>query len=199
MTTLKQIKDHLSLHPVYWLWCFIFILSLALQATDLTNTWRFDRIKILHGDYWLALSGHLVHISWSHWTINMVGLAVVAILFSKYCGIKQWIAVTIFSALAIATGLLWLKPELMYYAGLSGVIHGLFVYGVLSEIRTNPKSGYILLVLFITKLIWENFSGALPGSEALTGSHVITEAHLFGAVGGTLTWVLITTYKYADR
>ena len=47
----------------------------------------------------------------------------------------------------------------------------------------------------------KNPSGANSGSgsEALTGSHVITEAHLFGAIGGGLTRVLITTYKVERR
>jgi len=73
---------------------------------------------------------------------------------------------------------------------LSGVLHGLFLYGALREIRFYPASGYVLTAVLIAKLIWEFFNGALPGSEQMTGGRVLTEAHLLGAIGGIAVWLV---------
>jgi membrane associated rhomboid family serine protease len=42
----------------------------------------------------------------------------------------------------------------------------------------------VLLALLVGKLTWEATNGPLPGSEALTGGRVATDAHLYGACGG---------------
>jgi len=88
----------------------------------------------------------------------------------------------------ISAGLWWGMPDIRFYVGLSGVLHGLFLYGALREIRFYPTSGYVLLAVLIAKLVWEFFNGALPGSEDMAGGRVLTEAHLLGAIGGVVVW-----------
>jgi len=166
------------------LWLLLVLLSGLLQAAGWVPEWRFDRALIDSGYYWLLFSGHIVHLNWSHWMLNMGGLAVVAFFFSPYGNIRQWLFVIFLSALFVGLGLYWLNLDLVTYVGLSGVLHGLFIYGAVHETRRYPASGYALLVLLIGKLIWEYFYGALPGSEELTSGHVITDAHLYGAIGG---------------
>ena len=62
----------------------------------------------------------------------------------------------------------------------------------LREIRFYPVSGYVLTAVLFSKLLWEFFYGALPGSEDMAGGRVLTEAHLLGATGGVLVWLLGT-------
>jgi len=125
-----------------------------------------------------------VHLNWAHWALNMAGLVIVAVFFSLYGSLLDWLFVLLFSAVVIGLGLYWFHPELIWYVGLSGVLHGLFIYGAIREIRFYPVSGYILLLLLSAKLFWEYMNGALPGSEQMTGGRVLVEAHLYGAIAG---------------
>lgn len=189
MTTSNLLKFRYVYHPSHILWLILFIVSFILQINWVEN-WRFNRELVEQGQVWLLFSGHIVHLNWSHWLLNMAGLAIVAFFFSSHASFKQWLAVILVSACVINIGLWWLLPEIRTYVGLSGVLHGLFLYGALREIRFYPTSGYVLTTVLIAKLVWEFFNGALPGSEDMTGGRVLTEAHLLGAIGGTLVWLL---------
>ena len=189
MTMSKQLKFRYQYHPSHLLWLILFLISFFLQALDWIDSWRFNRGLVEQGDVWLLLSGHIVHLNWSHWLLNMAGLAIVAFFFSSHASFKQWFIVILLSACVISAGLWWGMPDIHYYVGLSGVLHGLFLYGALREIRFYPASGYVLTAVLIAKLSWEFFNGALPGSEDMAGGRVLTEAHLLGAIGGTLVWL----------
>jgi rhomboid family GlyGly-CTERM serine protease len=193
------IKNRISAQSTRVLWLFLFVLCFSLQSADMSSVLQFDRQLIDQGDYWLLLTGHLVHLNWTHWLLNMIGLAIVAVFFSLYGSLFDWLFVLLFSALATGLGLYWFHPELIWYVGLSGVLHGLFIYGAVREIRFYPFSGYLLLALLCAKLLWEYISGPMPGSEALTGGRIVVEAHLYGAIAGIvavfLTWTLQLFYK----
>ena len=188
------IQNRISAQWNHVLWLFVFVTCFSLQSAGLASTFQFDRTLIDQGQYWLLLTGHLVHLNWTHWALNMAGLAIVAVFFSLYGSILDWLFVLLFSAFVIGLGLYWFHPELGWYVGLSGVLHGLFIYGAIREMRFYPVSGYILLLLLTGKLFWEYMNGALPGSEQMTGGRVLVEAHLYGAVAGLvavfLTWNL---------
>lgn len=192
MTKIGRLKFRYQYHSSHILWLLIFLLSFCLQLFDLVDSWRFSRQLVAQGDVWLLFSGHLVHMTWSHWLLNMAGLAIVAFFFSSHARFRQWSVVIIASACVINVGLWWWMPGIHYYLGLSGVLHGLFLYGALREIHYYPVSGYVLTVLLIGKLTWEFVNGALPGSEEMSGGRVLTEAHLLGAIGGVLVWLVET-------
>jgi rhomboid family GlyGly-CTERM serine protease len=189
MTLSELFKFRYQYHPSHILWLILFLLSFVLQAFGWVDSWRFKRELVEQGEFWLLFSGHIVHLNWAHWALNMAGLAIVAFFFSSHASFKQWLAVIIVSACMINAGLwLWLT-DVRSYVGLSGVLHGLFLYGALREIRFYPASGYVLTTVLIAKLTWEFFNGALPGSEQMTGGRVLTEAHLLGAIGGISVWL----------
>ncbi len=190
MTSSSLLKFQYRYHSSHVLWLLLFIISFMLQAFDLIDRWRFDRGLVEQGDVWLLLTGHIVHLNWSHWLLNMAGLAIVAFFFSSHASFKQWFSVVIVSSIVIAAGIWWWITDINSYVGLSGVLHGLFLYGALREIRFYPVSGYVLFIVLIGKLAWEFFNGALPGSEDMTGGRVLTEAHLLGAIGGMLVWIV---------
>ena len=73
---------------------------------------------------------------------------------------------------------MWLfSPEVIWYVGLSGILHGL-----LAAIAWQRYP--ILLVLLMVKLGLEQLYGGLPATANLTGGAVIVDAHLYGAVIG---------------
>lgn len=171
-------------------WLILLAGCLLLQIMGLAESLRFDRSLIGQGDYWLLLSAHFVHLNWNHLWLNLAGLVLVMVFFGRYCAITVWSAVILLSALSVALGLLWFNDNIHWYVGLSGVLHGLFVVGAWYEYRHYAKSGAVLVLLIMAKLIWEQVSGALPGSESMTGGHVVVDAHLYGALGGLLFLLL---------
>ncbi|MCK4710791.1 MAG: rhombosortase [Gammaproteobacteria bacterium] len=185
------IKNRISFQWSHALWLFILLLSAGLQASGQVPVWRYDQNLIANGDYWLLLSGNLVHLNWTHWALNMLSLSIVAFFFSSYSSIFRWLFVLVMASAAVGLGLYSFNPELIHYVGLSGALHGLYYHGALREIRHYPASGYAIIILLTVKLIWEMFYGALPGSEELTDGRVVTDSHLYGALGGGLAIFLL--------
>ncbi len=81
-----------------------------------------------------------------------------------------------------------------WYAGFSGVLHGLFAWGAIRDIQTKTKGGWLLLLGLIIKISWEQCFGGSVSSAELIGVQVATQAHLIGAISGALI-ALITTRK----
>jgi rhomboid family GlyGly-CTERM serine protease len=192
-------RNRISVHWNHSLWLVILVLSLSLQAGGHATSWRYDLNLINDGHYWLMLSGHFVHLNWTHWALNMAGLAIVAFFFSPYGNVMQWLLVILVSSLFVSFGMYRWNPDVVTYVGLSGVLHGLFIYGAIRETRFYPASGYALLALLVAKLIWELMSGPLPGSEELTKGRVITDAHFYGAVGGLVSALVLSHRTLFDK
>jgi rhomboid family GlyGly-CTERM serine protease len=105
-------------------------------------------------------------------------------------GTRAWLLVWIASIVAVSAGLWVLEPHLVWYVGLSGVLHGLLAAGIIADFDHRAETWALALVL-AAKLGWEQFAGPLPGSEATSGGAVIVNAHLYGATGGVLAGILI--------
>ena len=183
----------------YAFWLLLFLLCLVLHIFMSQALLRFERVLIEQGQVWRLLTGHLVHLNWNHLWLNMGGLAIVALFFGRYLPVTRWLYAMLVSTVFVSAGLYWLNPEIVAYVGLSGVLHGLFIVGAWQERQRYPASAYLLLVLLVIKLLWEQLSGALPGSESLTGGHVVVDSHLYGAIGGGVYLLLHQVIHVNDR
>lgn len=179
----------------YKLWVVLMGLCLFVQAIPLDAYFRFDRLLIeQQWQLWRLLTGHITHLNWHHFFMNMAALLMVVVFFSSYQSNRYWLMALVFMALFCSAGLL-LDNQLSRYVGLSGVLHGLFILGGRWEFKRYKASGAVLLVLIVGKLVWEQFNGALPGSESMTGGRVAVNAHLYGAIAGGI-YLLITEKVY---
>lgn len=159
---------------------------LALGGADLAGALRYQRAEILHGQLWRLLSGHLLHLGGAHLLLNLCGLGLVWALFAReLSGLVGW-RVLLCSALGVSLGLLLFDPDLVWYVGLSGVLHGLFAAGAVRLWRERPTEAALMLTVLAGKLLWEQLLGPLPGTSAVAGGPVVVDAHLFGALGGCL-------------
>ncbi|VAW62570.1 hypothetical protein MNBD_GAMMA11-810 [hydrothermal vent metagenome] len=165
------------------LWLVLFFLCFLIQFFQLAEWFRFDRQLIEQWQLWRVLSGHITHLGWNHFLLNMTGVLMMAFFFSEYQRQMYWLGALFFIALACSAGLM-LDHQLDRYVGLSGVLHGLFIVGGRWEFKQHKVSGAVLLVLIVGKLIWEQLYGALPGSESAAGGRVAINAHLYGAMAG---------------
>ncbi len=173
----------------------IIVTLIALIGSEASQWLRYDRSALLNGEYWRLITGHFVHLGWSHLSMNALGLTLIWALFNNTASDGRWFMVLLLSAVGSSLLLLWLNPALQWYVGLSGVLHAFFVYGCLNEIHLGRKSSWILLGVIFAKLAWEQIAGPLPGSEQSAGGHVIVDVHLYGAIFGLLIG-LVCIYKY---
>lgn len=152
----------------------------SLAGTPLEDALRYERERILDGQLHRLVSAHFLHMSGPHLALNLAGLGLTWWLVGRYAELRAWLLVVAASMLAVGLGLLAFAPELSWYVGLSGMLHGLLLAGALLAGRT----GLPILVLVVLKLGWEQFAG--PGFTAWIGGPVVVDAHLYGAIGGAL-------------
>jgi len=152
---------------------------------------RYDLVWIGQGESWRFLTGHFTHLSWSHLALNCAGLLLIWFLIGRSYAFMGWIQITLITVATIDTAFWLLNPELYWYVGMSGLLHGLLVAGIIPRLRTLDVETGILLLLLVAKIGYEQFNGPVPGSEGTSGGPVVVDAHLYGALGGVLGGVLV--------
>ena len=145
---------------------------------------RYERAAVLQGQYWRLLTAHFVHGSGQHLLLNGVGLGLVAALFPREYPVRGWLLILASSIVTIDVGFVFLEPQLQWYVGLSGVLHGALAAGALGWWRHESRAlALALTAVIVGKLAWEQWHGALPLSGDMP---VVVDAHLYGAIGGAL-------------
>jgi len=160
--------------------------SALLEYFSMTEVLQYDRVAIEGGEYWRLLSGNLVHLGVNHLILNAAGFALVVALVWRYYSAVEWVLILLVCSAAVGVGLYFLVPDLRWYVGLSGVLHGLLLAGACVEIQRYPHTGWPLLLLVVGKLIYEQLTGPMPGSEWAAGGAVVVQSHLYGGAAGLL-------------
>lgn len=191
-----QTNDDQVKLPLWRRWCLPFVLGVAalllmLLGNEAAEALRYQREAILDGELWRLLSGHLIHLGWSHLVLNLVGLGLIWALVGESLTTAAWLLLLFCCALFDALGLLLFSPEVHWYVGLSGILHGLFMAGSLARLVSGRRDGVLLLLVLLIKLSWEQMAGPLPGSESSAGGTVVVDAHLYGAIAGGLSVALL--------
>lgn len=166
-------------------------LVIALAGPDYNQLLRYEYRAISDGEIWRVITGQLAHLSDTHLLLNLMSLALIWGLFWRTYTPLGWLGLFFMSALATGCGLYFINPEIGWYVGLSGLLHGMFIGGAIGQIRQGNYREGILLAVVVIKLIWEQFYGAMPGSADMAGGEVIVESHLYGAIGGLLAMLFI--------
>ena len=175
------------------------LFCIVLQYMGLDETLSYQRSLIASGHWWLLLSGNFVHLGFTHLWMNLAGLALVVALVWKQYSAWQWFILIFLCSWGVGIGLWFFNPEVEGYVGFSGTLHGLIIAGTLADLRTYPRSAAVLMVFVVGKLLWEQFAGALPGSESVAGGRVLVDAHLYGAISGALITPVLLFYQNRHR
>jgi rhomboid family GlyGly-CTERM serine protease len=147
---------------------------------------RYDRVWIVHGELWRLISGHFAHLSWSHLLLNCTGLLLVWFLVGSSHTLRSWAIIIATTLLTIDLAFWLLNPDLYWYVGMSGLLHGLLSAGIVARLNPIDTETLVLMLLVIAKIGWEQFAGPVPGSALTSGGPVVVDAHLYGAIGGIL-------------
>lgn len=173
------------------------LLMYLLQSfqTDLI----YQRNSIMTGEVWRLWSGNLVHTNNNHLYLNLAGLWLLLLI----CGTTLPLKILIFSMISGATliglGLFQFNPHILWYAGFSGILYGLFVTGGIYL----ALAGDFLMFTALAAMIALKFTSAWPGesdefTKNLINAHIIEEAHLYGVIAGLLT-ALPGIYRFTAR
>ena len=164
---------------------------IAITGESGRTVLKYDRIAIEGGEFWRLISGHFAHLSGLHLALNLAGLWLIWFLLGARLSQGAWVA-TVFVVIAgIDAGFWVLNPNLLWYVGLSGLLHGLIVAGAIAGLKTARTESVVILTGVFAKIVYEQVSGAVPGTEFLSGGPVVTDAHLYGALSGVIAGLLL--------
>jgi len=147
----------------------------------------YQRAALAEGQWWRLLTAHFVHLDLEHAALNAMGLVLMWALFARDYPPLRWLAIYLGTALTVSAGLWWFSPEVAWYVGASGALHGVMTAGTLAHLRRGDLDGWILAIFIVVKLGYEQLAGALP----FAGSpDTVVDAHLYGAIGGVVLALL---------
>jgi len=168
-----------------------FSLAVGIAGSSARLLLRYDRSGIADGEFWRFATGHFTHLGTGHLILNIAGLLLVWLLIGSSFTVYSWMFVIAFSIAVIDLGFWYFDPQLEWYVGLSGLLHGMLAAGLLRRLRNVPGESIVLGSVIIAKIAYEQFAGPLPGSEASTGGAVVVNAHLYGAIAGVVAAALL--------
>ena len=157
--------------------------ALWLGGPEWTQALRFERAALLQGQWWRLVTGHWVHLGARHLLLDSAGLVLLWALYARTLRPRNWPLVLACAVAAIDAGLWWAEPQVQWYVGLSGLLHGAWAAGAAALCTRRDRAGAMMLALLVGKLLLEYRTGA----SVLTGAFpVVTAAHFFGALGGLI-------------
>lgn len=181
-----------SVSPVFPCWPRFAVLAALLAAAFLLPAvaLEWSRAGLAGGEYWRLATGHWVHLSVNHLLLNLGGLLVTALLFARHPPLIWWWWFLMLSPVVISAGLLAV-PELAWYRGFSGCLHGLLVFTALFNIRSDRRCSVIVLGVVAVKLAVEAVVYPGAAENGLIGGQVITQSHWLGALTGVAAGILL--------
>ena len=141
-------------------------------------------------ELWRLITATFCHTNFNHLVMNLVGLVITLALFIDTFKSIKLFPLLIFNSVFIGLALFFLEPQIIWYVGLSGVLHGLFSYGVAADITNKDPWGYLLAGGFIIKIIYEQIYGAQQATIDLIAAPVLVNAHLYGALAGVIFYFI---------
>lgn len=165
----------------------LIMISIQIVGDSAFTELRYDRSRIVIGEWWRLLAAHAVHLDLHHLLFNLAGLLLLWLLFVRDFSARRWSLILLTSMLAVDAGLWWGSPQVLWYVGASGALHGLWAAGGFAQWRRVTSPTLLPLVALLFKLMIEHWRN---GSVVAVGLPVVPQAHFYGALGGLLLPVI---------
>ena len=164
----------------------------AFMFEPLSGEWlAYDRYAIQGLETWRILTGNIVHTNGPHLLLNLAGLTLLWALHGEHYRVGRFLKVFVWCSIGTSVGLYFFAENLIWYAGLSGALHGMFVWGACMDINNKVHSGWLLLAGVGVKIGYEQLAGSSAQVAALIDAKVAVDAHLFGAISGLIIFTLM--------
>lgn len=172
-----------SLAPLLIVTISIILALIEPLSSDLL---AYDRRQLNHFQWWRLITGHFLHTNTMHLLLNLAGLILLWALHGHYYRNARYLTIFFMLCLGTSGGLYLFAPQMQWYVGLSGVLHGLFIIGAYFDIRKKFKTGWLMLIGVWVKVIHEQIYGASDDIAQLIAANVAIDAHLFGTITGCI-------------
>ena len=162
----------------------------------------FQRESINNGKFWLLLTGNFVHTNTYHLLMNLAGLSFICFLFKDQLSTTLFYLSLFITTLSVGLGLYFFNPELIWYAGLSGSLYGLYIVAATSAVMGKDYlTGLPILIVIPAKLLWDSqHTGLTDSSAVLIGAPVSTDSHIYGLTAGILLSIgLVISLKASSK
>jgi len=175
----------------------IVLSALAQLSLKFGVDWlQYARVDIDAGQWWRFITGNMVHLTWRHFVMNALALVAIYALYPDSLKVRGMLLVFLLCCLSVTLGIWMFSPNIHWYVGLSGALHGLLVTLIIIDYITHKYLlNMLLLIALIAKLAWEGMMGPLPGSEFSAGGPVVVQAHFYGFVGGLVVTASIFLFN----
>ena len=160
----------------------VFSALLELGGAPVNALLRYDRLAVVDGQWWRLLSANFVHLGWWHWVLNVLSLALLALLCPEPVRPLDWLLRVVSIAFGMCLCLHLLTPDLGAYVGLSGLVYGLFALGFGRQIAAGDRFAIACMAFLAARIVWELVVGAPASEEGLIGGSVVAESHLYGVL-----------------
>ncbi len=163
---------------------FVVLCIVATLGTEYASLLEYRR-SLLWGEPWRLLTAHLVHVDGQHLLGNLVALCALQAFLPTLQGFRRSLLLVTTCSLAVSLCLYLFSPEVDWFRGLSGVLHGLIVVGCFVHWRRYPVMCTAAFVLLGFKLVVE------PMLPSTFNFSVVHDAHRYGAVAGLMFAIAI--------
>lgn len=176
-----------SRSAAYGNWAAVLLIAVVCLALQVCGNWAqewlsYDRAAFASGQWWRLLSGNFLHLGFHHLMLNLLGLVALVLLCPQPLPLREWLRRLVCLSIGVTAGLNLLAPQWSNYVGLSGVVHGLFVLGLVPQALRRDRIAIACLLYLAGKLGWEWVMGVPVSDEQAIGGRVVLEAHLFGTL-----------------
>lgn len=167
-----------------WAWPTALAVLALVAAAGGDAVWyalRWERTA-LAGQPWRLFTGHLLHLDGFHLTLNLAGLAALWALVGDCWRARTWTLAALFIAFVIGVGLV-ASERLMWYVGLSGLLHGLLATGAVGLWREWRTGASLIAVFLAGKSVFEATHGPLQHDT-------VVAAHWWGIGAGLVAGII---------
>ena len=165
----------------------ITLVSLALSLNP--DIFLYQRSALSQAEVWRLITGHLSHFSLQHGLFNIVALIGLIIINEGLVSLRWMVFYIAIFCILLSVSFYVFLPDLFIYAGLSGVLHALFVTILIYHLLYRSKAiGVIMLLIIIAKLIYENVFDRAITDFAMADIQILKEAHWYG-----VWWSVVVT------
>ena len=180
MTLHRSTKKNLTIATA----CTALLIALQFFDDNTASLLRYENTMIDSGEWWRLISGHFIHLGWTHLSLNVAAMWLLIVIFQPATRPEILLSFIFLLSIGTSIGLIVFSPEVEWYVGLSGVLHGLLLMGIVVDCRYKKSTSLILLTGLIAKLLWEQFYGDAHAMKQIVGGMVVYDAHLYGAITG---------------
>lgn len=171
---------------------------LAIIGDPASELLRYQRTWWSHSELWRLLTAHFIHLDWFHLASNLSGLWLIWWFVGSVLSHYQWLAVFLILSLSVTLGLMVVSSSVDWYVGLSGVLYGLLIAGLIAGMKQWFSFDALLCLVVMVKIALEQFAVNISLMD-ISGGPVIVDAHLYGVIAGVLCGLVLYCLNTAER